>query len=234
MKFLPFSLLAFILIPLGLVVPCKDAKAVPVVYSATAALNDSYGQFGSGHAIIIAGLANLIFEPGAASLTVDNNQWNLKGVASRDNVKFNVNLIYSDIMNYTTASLLDPMVPKKELKDSAYIENGGPINPNSWIFAGSVSGTLTGISGSDYAGLILDIAKAGPAAQFGVGANGKNIQLGLSNWLTATVRPGSPSYGFHGAYNGDVNINAVPEPASILLLGLGSLASAFRKRRIAD
>jgi hypothetical protein len=105
--------------------------------------------------------------------------------------------------------------PKKELLDSAYLENGGPIDTSNWLYFVLVDGTLTGLgTGGD---IPVNVSQRGPNFQLGYGANGKNSHLGFSGWLQST------------AHFGDVNIDLTPaggwsetpEPGTLLLVGVG-------------
>ncbi len=82
-------------------------------------------------------------------------------------------------------SVAPPGSPKKDLKDCAYDEDGGPVDTDTWYYYPTYSGTLTGTG--DYAGAVLTIVPTGPAFQVGLGANNKNIKFGASSWFIWTV-----------------------------------------------
>ncbi len=75
--------------------------------------------------------------------------------------------------------------PKKELHPSAYVENGGPVDPRTWHYYVRTEGTITGLGDND--GCTIQISRDGPAFQVGVGANGKNVRYGASGWLDQLI-----------------------------------------------
>jgi hypothetical protein len=84
---------------------------------------------------------------------------------------------------FTTTS---PHNPWKQLHTPAYIENGGPIDPATWYYYTSFSGTLVGTG--DFDGAVLTLAGVSTTPfQVGIGANGKNLNLGASTSYKWTV-----------------------------------------------
>ena len=75
--------------------------------------------------------------------------------------------------------------PKKELVNAAYVDGGGPINPDTWRYYTSASGTLTG--GGLYDGAVIQLTRTGPAWQVGYGANNKNTNPGASGWFQCDI-----------------------------------------------
>lgn len=224
MKLFLFSLLFVFSVTL-------ESSATPITYRAVAARADKFAQSAGGHAFVFSGIPGaFVFDP-SGQFIQDSLRWTLKGTITNGSSVFDVSLVYENIMNYAQAVAADPMSPKKELIDTAYIPVG-PVDPTSWLFANTISGTIKGISGA-YTGLVLDISKFGPAAQLGYGASGKNKRFGLSNWFYAIAQNGY-QFNLPQSMTGDVNIRLkpVPEPSTLLLLGLGSLAAgAVRKRK---
>lgn len=101
--------------------------------------------------------------------------------------------------------------PKLELLSTAYVWNGGPIDPASWHYYTDFTGTLKGKMSFDGADLL--VTRRGPAFQVGDGANGKNINYGGSAWTWFDVinQPlqGQP---LPVHTEGDINISLIPCP----------------------
>lgn len=113
-----------------------------------------------------------------------------------------------DVQLSGRTSIAPPGSPKKDLKDCAYSENGGPVDTSAWYYYTSYTGTLTGCG--SYAGAVLTIAPTGPALQVGLGASGKNLHLGLSSWFLWQVTS-QPDVGsaLPVAGQGDFNLDIV-------------------------
>ena len=84
---------------------------------------------------------------------------------------------------YTTVA--GPGSPKEELNGSAYVQNGGSVDPSTWYYYTTLTGTLTGIG--NYAGAVIDVSRFMQAFQVGAGANGKNTLFGASGWFNVDV-----------------------------------------------
>lgn len=98
--------------------------------------------------------------------------------------------------------------PKLELLPTAYVWNGGPIDPAAWHYYTDFTGTMTGKETYDGASLL--ITRRGPAFQVGDGASGKNIAYGASawNWFDVITQPTQgPALPLHT--DGDINVNFV-------------------------
>ncbi|MEL6361556.1 MAG: hypothetical protein AAFR21_10750 [Pseudomonadota bacterium] len=130
---------------------------------------------------------------------------------------------------------------KKELKSSAYVNKGGPIDPSSWSYFDLVSGKIVGEDELD--GVSFDL-KQRPhnsvfPAQVGLGANGKNGNLGLAVWFYLTANDecvaqlchvfGSKTY--YGDFNLDLVETPLPAGALLFLTGLTGFSFARRARR---
>ena len=165
-----------------------------------------YNSGPNGHAFWLPGLStDLVFTPSPGSFTVNNDGTaTLTGTLHSKSNPANGFTVTVSFSGYTTTP--PDGSPKKELFDSAYVQNGGPIDPSTWVYYTSYTGTLTG-TGS-YAGAVIQLTKTGPAFQIGNGANGKNGNFGASGWYLWTVVSQPTSGGsLQTTGQGDINID---------------------------
>jgi len=167
--------------------------------------NDECGKYGDGHAIITAATGSMVFdaEPQAVFVQNDDGTATITGVARNGDIVFNAEAILSA---YTTEAPAGS--PKEELKSECYISNGGNVNPATWEYYEVVSGTLTGAADSKYEGAVVSFTRKGPAAQVGLGANGKNQGNGLSFWFDYELVEQSSVNAFPQSGYGDFNLDA--------------------------
>ena len=93
--------------------------------------------------------------------------------------------------------------PKLSNDHDCYVNDGGPVDPNTWIYYETFEGTLVG-AGS-MAGAEISLTRTGEAFQLGLGASLKNGQMGASSWFSYTIDH-QPSNGPHlGGDRGDIN-----------------------------
>ena len=177
-------------------------------YCAISAVADQYRNGSSSHSFWIPEIfKNLVFDSeNIVRRVLPTGDITIVGSISDGDVSFDVNLTYT--------KFADVSHPKLELNSNAYITNGGPIDPATWDFFGEVTGTLTGSSGL-WNGVVLEASMTGPIAQIGLGASGKNIEFGFSNWFKFKIlsEGGDLPAGFHQyqELNGDININLVDD-----------------------
>ena len=127
--------------------------------------------------------ADYIFDPEASWTENSDGTARLLGQAvDRNNASktFDIDIIFSGRTDAAGAGS-----PKKELLPNAYVAGGGPIDPSTWHYYTSLSGTLTG--GGDYAGAVITVVRTGPSFQVGYGANNKNTNNGASGWLECNI-----------------------------------------------
>lgn len=144
------------------------------------------------------------------------------------------------VFNFSAVSGPGADGPKLELFNSAYVANGGSIDPSTWDFFTLTSGTFTGVD--SLAGLNFDVEQRGSfPLQLGVGANGKNGNLGASVWFnlyTSSTCENSLCNALDDmTLRGDINIDVapVPVPGAFLLFGTGLVGfGAARRKKAKD
>ena len=108
--------------------------------------------------------------------------------------------------------------PKKELHSSAYAINGGPVNVTTWRFYrmdNDADNRVTNISGGgDYYDLTHAPTSFFHEAQIGIGANNKNVNMGMSTWYISEHYDAAGN--LLGSRQGDINVNLTPEPVLIV------------------
>ncbi|HZF09362.1 MAG TPA: hypothetical protein VFE33_11280 [Thermoanaerobaculia bacterium] len=132
------------------------------------------------------------------------------------------------VSGFTTSA--PPHSPRKQLRTPAYVENGGPIDPATWYYYTSLSGTLIGFGDLD--GAVLSLTGTTTSFQVGTGASGKNLNLGASapfKWQVVSqptngvVLPDTGS----GDSNSDITFCFVVEMATRNRSQLHGVGSAF-------
>ncbi len=201
------------------------ASSAVAVYDVHAAMADSqYFGGSSDHAIVFGG-NDYVFAPGAGALIeYDDGSASLSGIAYNPldtDQSYAINII----LNGRT-SIAPPDSPKRELLSSAYVENGGPVDTDSWYYYSSFSGTFEGMG--ELAGNVLQITQRGPAFQFGFGANNKNADFGGSGWFWAEDASGNR---MHGDFNLGMRVVPVPAAIQLMISALAALGFATRRRK---
>ena len=178
------------------------------LYELSNAYSDDCAQYSGGHAITLDSIGSLQFDNHPQSLFIQFNNNQSATITGRVS-NFDLNVFFDIVFELSDFSSSAPVdSPKEELLASCYIENGGSIDTSSWNYYQSISGSLTAVDGSLYEGLVLSISRRGPSAQFGFGANGKNIDDGLSFWFNFNVVQQSIGNDFPVSSGfGDVNVN---------------------------
>ncbi|MFN0022649.1 MAG: VPLPA-CTERM sorting domain-containing protein [Parvularculaceae bacterium] len=227
------------------------AIAAPVAYSATSAVSDTLYGGSNDHALWmpmfeqLAGTAlsgnsngsDFNFTPAGTFTIGEDGRAILSGqISSQVDPAFSFDILLS----FVGLSGPGSGGPKKELKNSAYSSNGGPIDVATWSYFQLAEGAITGTGSA--AGFSFSVLERPSGAvypgQLGLGANGKNGNLGFSAWFYTVVN-GDCSHNLCGALArkgpqaGDINIDLaeVPLPAGFLLFATGLAAVGLRRRR---
>ncbi len=173
---------------------CVDRAEVDPVY---------YGG-GGGHALWLPGIGtDFIFDFRPGRFWQMNGMGSIVGRAHRISNPAEAFDVYIEVGGYTTTAPAGS--PKKELRSSAYVDNGGPVDPSTWVYYTEFHGTLTGVK--DYDGAVIEVSRRGPAFQVGLGASGKNIQFGGSSWIDWSVISQPFSGELQVTGHGDFNLN---------------------------
>ena len=198
--------------------PCVVEKTTMCVYAAPGSIYNTSG----GHALWLPSMqtnanasVDMIFLDSNPGILVEDGNTGtatLKGTlvrADNPNYSFYVDIFLS---GFKTA-LLPGEKNKQELSSKAY--STGLVKPSTWYYYTDFTGTLTGLG--YYAGLKASLFRRGPSPQFGVGANGKNLNYGASWWLNYSIitQSTSKSHYLYGD-NGDINLDIRVCPPSIL------------------
>ncbi len=191
----------------GPLCPEDQGPVDPTEICAEGAVADEFGS-SNGHAISLPGIGtDFVFEPDQGSWMFDDGMRTarLSGTvrsASNPSAGFVVDVLFNGLTSVAPAGS-----PKLELDSAAYVANGGPVDPSTWVFYTDFVGTLTGTG--DLAGAIVHIERRGVAFQVGEGANGKNARFGGSGWLDYIVSSQPTGASLPSSGDGDINIDIV-------------------------
>lgn len=221
-------------------------------YVATEAIADSYAKFSDGHALWLPGLADdnkWLIGPTGATFTLEDSG----GATFTGSLQNQGNSALAGTFSFIFSAAAEingrSGEPKKELIDLAYTD--GSVDTDTWQYFDLDSGSFTGSgSASDLSLSFMQMPDPNrpniPAGedwrgQFGIGANGKNVGLGFSSWLTwsAVVGAGCTVCGSENLFDGetgrgDINIDLapVPVPAAFWLFGSALIGFIGMSRRV--
>ena len=109
----------------------------------------------------------------------------------------------------------------------APIGNCFEMDASDWFYYTGFTGTLTGLSGTDFEGAELTLSRRGEAFQVGVGANRQTNLLGASGWFDwEETNASDPVIEFNNSGNGDFNFELVecePELPTVSIKGTSVL-----------
>jgi hypothetical protein len=213
---------------LGLLASGAQAANVLATFSATAADSTHSGAPG-GHALYSpggngspaipnGGDARFVFDGNGMLTIYDDGTANLTGTlvsVGDSQSQWAIDLWLENARDHTDFVNGGGM-PKLELYSSNYVANGGAVDPTTWYFfdMDETRSTLTGV-GSIANGEVLSLfqipADGSKVFQIGFGANGKNLNLGFSEWLGYE----GPNY---NSTHSDLNIDLtfIPPPTQVI------------------
>jgi hypothetical protein len=156
------------------------------------------------------------FVTGGQFVELPNGQARLVGVLARlsdPRKRFLADLTFDNHVSASDPSFPPSGSPMLELAPPAYVTGGGPIDPSTWHYWLTLTGTLTGLQ--DYRGAKLMVGKRGPAFQCGAGANGRNTEMGVEGLVT-TLAISQPFVGppLPAVVDGEAHLDL--EPKSVL------------------
>lgn len=171
----------------------------PLACNATDAHRDHFNTWdGGGYAFIYNGYP-FVIKNGRLEEDKDGNA-KLTGTLvykHKSKYKYNMEIMLSG----NTDNVNNPFT--NGLKNSAYAQNGGPVDVSSWQYYKKFSGKLTGVDGSKGNVIVLH-SKKGMSVQLGDGATQWNVDFGLGHWITyKKYRWGKKVH----SGQGDLNVN---------------------------
>ncbi len=197
------------------------------------AIPSSASKYSGGHAITLEGIASdLVATLPGAFIEYPDGTARYLGVVARQSSPSNgflVDIEFTGRLLPGEAGSPPSGSPKLELKDWAYADQGGPIDPSAWRYYTTTDGHLCGFG--SFAGVVLHVWRMGPAFQVGFGASGKNMAFGASGWLHGEVTQQQNGGSLPSTFTGDINVDVpddcIPDQA-VTTFGHGCPGSAGR------
>lgn len=170
-----------------------------------------FGVLEGGHALYLPGIGtDFVFESGATFRESPDGTAHVAGSLARlsqPNERFELDVMFGGRIDPWDAGYPPEGSPHTELDFSAYVGQGGPIDPSTWHYYQVTVGTLAGRG--EYEGGLIAITRFGPSFQVGVGANSMNLEFGAGGWLALEVleQPSTGTSFPSFPQNGDINLD---------------------------
>lgn len=191
-----------------------DGRFSPCVRDADA---DAYTQSSAGYTLWLPPYGNFDLVSGGRFTEHLDGTAHVSGVvrgSDHPEMVFEFDFEFRERVNPGGLGHHPPFSPKKEMPQSSYVENGGPVNPDDWHYYLVTEGRLRGLDALE--GAELSLQRYGPAFQVGFGASGKNIRFGAAGWLEIQLASQplrgnflAATYGSHGDINIDLDDECV-------------------------
>ncbi len=229
------------------------ANAVVVSYTATSADVDSQASnSGGGHSLWLPFAKRISDTALSDSYQASDFDFSQPGILSVDDYG-NATLtgtIQSDVdprfafdivFNFSRVDGAGVNGAKRELLNGVYVENGGAIDTSTYDYFALDGGSISGVD--EFYGLNFDVGLRNSDTpyplQLGLGANGKNFNLGASVWYSLYLSSdcssdfceqleGTPLF---GDINVDLQVAPVPVPAAFWLFGTGLAGFGAMRRK---
>ena len=132
-------------------------------------------------------LAVFVFDP--------NPVGHLKGLLVDPGIS-NLFLVVDIWFSDATWAFFGPVPPGSPVLDMDPDCYNGTVDTTQWWYYNDMHGTIEGVNGTDYEGLIITVDRYGPSPQYGFGANNQNSNLGMYATFTWTIvsQPTNPLY----------------------------------------
>lgn len=249
--------------------------AIDAAWNAFAADKDSeVAPYSGGHALTLFNIGGVFTFDGDGMFTeLDDGTAQLMGTLKHGNGSEWDLVVNFDNKTEAVDYFAEGKSPKLELYNEAYVSTGPntpfvgagsnpvmpagkqeSVDPNDWRFYEMIDGMMMRVSvpGEEFT-LTPRPVGLDPEGQVGIGANGKNLEMGLAQWVYNSYSGGifgSP-YAKSSGTGGDFNLeltpkdtgvvggggfpggSGVPEPVTGVLgmIGLAALTGGTRRRR---
>ncbi|MFT4538263.1 MAG: hypothetical protein ACI835_000696 [Planctomycetota bacterium] len=173
---------------LDLPLDCGACPGGGCAFFTMAAEDDAYGTSNDSWTFELPGIGEFTPYAGGTFTTQLDDSARLTGVfvdVLNSDRRFHFDVILGDKVESSNPNHGD-LNPILNLDPSAYVENGGPADPSQWTFWRDADAVVTGLE--DFAGALYFFEARGFGMQFGVGANGRNVEVGGFARFTAELQ----------------------------------------------